>query len=180
MKLLIVDRDGVLNHDSPDYIKSPDEWCPIPGSLEAVARLNRAGWRVVVATNQSGLHRGLFDVEALSAIHSELQRRVAAAGGHLEAIFFCPCLPEEGCACYKPAPGMLREIAARLHVSLETVPFVGDSLRDLEAAAAAGALPVLVRTGNGMRTLQQDASALPAGTRVYDDLAGAADALIAR
>ncbi|HEU4645946.1 MAG TPA: D-glycero-beta-D-manno-heptose 1,7-bisphosphate 7-phosphatase [Burkholderiales bacterium] len=172
MKLVVLDRDGTINHDSDQYIKSPAEWKPIKGSLEAIARLTQAGFRVVVATNQSGLARGLFDMAALNAIHDALQRAVHQAGGRIDAIFFCPHADESGCECRKPRPGMLLEIGKRLNVPMEGVPMVGDSLRDLQAAAAAGARPVLVLTGKGKKT--RAAGGLPAGTEVYADLAAVA------
>ena len=168
MKLVILDRDGTINHDSPQYIKSPAEWKPIPGSLEAIARLTQGGWRVVVATNQSGIARGLFDMAALNAIHAEMHRAVGLAGGRIDAIFFCPHAADSGCECRKPKPGLLREIASRMDVELAEVPMVGDSLRDLEAAAAAGAKPYLVLTGKGKKT--RDAGGLPPGTQVFADL----------
>ena len=179
MRLVVLDRDGVINRDSADYIKSPEEWEPLEGSLDAIARLNRAGWQVVVASNQSGLRRGLFDVETLNGIHDRMQRLLAEVGGRVEAVFFCACLPDEGCACYKPEPGMLLDIAGRLRVSLDGVPVIGDSLRDVQAAHSAGARPILVRTGNGERTLAEDLHDLPEGTEVHTDLAGAVDALLA-
>jgi D-glycero-D-manno-heptose 1,7-bisphosphate phosphatase len=169
MKLVILDRDGTINEDSDDYIKSPAEWRPIPGSLEAIARLTQAGYRVVVATNQSGIGRGLFDAATLNAIHETLQRAVQQAGGRIDAIFFCPHADAAGCECRKPKPGMLLEIARRLNVPLAGVPMVGDALRDLQAAAAAGARPVLVLTGKGRKT--QAAGGLPPGTETYPDLA---------
>jgi len=176
MKLIILDRDGVINEDSDDYIKSPDEWVPIPGSLEAISRLNQAGARVVVASNQSGLARGLYDIETLDRIHAKMHRHLAAVGGVVEAVFFCPHGPDDGCQCRKPRPGLLREIEARLKVTLRTAVCVGDSLRDLEAARAVGATPVLVRTGKGERTLR-DGRGLE-GVAVYDDLAGFAEAFL--
>ena len=176
MKLIILDRDGVINHDSDLYIKSPDEWKPIPGSLDAIARLNQWGYRVVVATNQSGIGRGLFEMDTLNAIHDAMHRAVHQAGGRIDAIFFCPHADEANCGCRKPKPGMLLEIARRLNVDLEGVPVVGDSLRDLQAAAAAGARPVLVLTGKGRKT--RDAGGLPPGTAVYPDLAAFAAQLV--
>ena len=169
MKLVILDRDGTINHDSAQHIKSPAEWKPIKGSLEAIARLTQAGWRVVVATNQSGIGRGLFDMATLNAIHDTMHRAVHQAGGRIDAIFFCPHAGDSNCACRKPKPGMLLEIARRMNVELDGVPMVGDSLRDLQAAAAAGARPVLVLTGKGKQT--RDAGGLPAGTVVVPDLA---------
>jgi len=169
MKLVILDRDGTINHDSDQYIKSPAEWKPIKGSLEAIARLSQNGWRVVVATNQSGIGRGLFEMATLNAIHDTMHRAVHHAGGRIDAIFFCPHAGDANCECRKPKPGMLLEIARRMNVELEGVPMVGDSLRDLQAATAAGARPVLVLTGKGRKT--RDAGGLPAGTAVYPDLA---------
>ena len=169
MKLVILDRDGTINHDSNDYIKSPAERAPIPGSLEAIARLIQADYRVVVATNQSGIGRGLFDTRALFAIHDKLQRALGQVGGRIDAFFFCPHKADDNCRCRKPQPGMLLEVARRFNVSLEDVFMVGDSRKDLEAAAAAGARPVLVLTGNGAKTEKE--GKLPRGTAVYPDLA---------
>jgi len=176
MKLIILDRDGVINQDSDQFIKSPDEWKPIPGSLEAVARLNQAGYRVVVATNQSGIGRNLFDMATLNAIHDRMHRAVGQTGGRIDAVFYCPHAADSTCTCRKPKPGMLEDIAQRFNVSLEGVPAVGDSPRDLAAAAAVRAIPILVRTGKGEKTVA--AGDLPAGTRIYADLAAVADALI--
>lgn len=180
MKLIILDRDGVINQDSDAFIKSPDEWIPIPGSLEAIGRLSHAGWRVVVASNQSGIARGLFSMETLGAIHARMREAVADAGGHIDAIFFCPHGPDDACACRKPMTGMLHDIAQRLDVHLEGVPLVGDSLRDLQAAAASGCSPWLVLTGKGRKTWETSGTSgeLPAGTEVRDDLAAVADALL--
>jgi D-glycero-D-manno-heptose 1,7-bisphosphate phosphatase len=175
MKLVILDRDGVINYDSASFIRRPEEWKPLPGSLEAIARLAQAGFHVVVATNQSGIGRGLFEMATLNAIHARMHREVSLAGGRIDAIFFCPHAAEAGCECRKPKPGLLLEIARRFNTSLRDVPCVGDSLRDLQAAAAAGAQPVLVRTGKGERTLAE--GGLPAGTRVYADLLEAASAI---
>ena len=169
MKLVVLDRDGTINHDSDQYIKSPAEWRPIKGSLEAIARLTQAGYRVVVATNQSGIARGLFDTATLNAIHDTMQRAVHRAGGRIDAIFFCPHADESGCECRKPRPGMLLEIGRRMNAPLAGVPMVGDALRDLQAAAAVGARPVLVLTGKGRKT--RDAGGLPPGTEIYPDLA---------
>lgn len=177
MKLLILDRDGVINHDSDRFIKSPEEWRPIPGSLEAIARLTQWGYRVVVATNQSGIGRGLFDMDTLNAIHDKMIKAVALSGGRIEAIFFCPHAAESACECRKPKPGMLREIAQRYSADLRGVPAIGDSLRDLQAAAAVGAQPILVLTGKGARTRQHPD--LPRDTLVFPDLAAAAAHLAA-
>jgi D-glycero-D-manno-heptose 1,7-bisphosphate phosphatase len=177
MPLVILDRDGVINFDSDDYVKSPAEWRPIPGSLEAIARLNRAGYRVVVATNQSGLGRGLFDIETLNAIHDRMRTALAEVGGSIEAIFFCPHRPQDQCACRKPKPGLLNDIAGRLRVSISGVPAIGDARRDIEAAVAAGARPILVLTGKGQKTLDEHGN--PEDVPVYDDLAAAVQALLA-
>jgi D-glycero-D-manno-heptose 1,7-bisphosphate phosphatase len=172
MKLVILDRDGTINQDSDQYIKSPAEWKPIPGSLEAIARLTQDGWRVAVATNQSGIARGLFDMSTLNAIHAEMHRAVGQAGGRIDAIFFCPHAADSNCECRKPKPGLPREIAARFGVELDEVPMIGDSLRDVSAAAAAGAQPWLVLTGNGRKT--RDAGGLPPRTEIAADLAAIA------
>jgi D-glycero-D-manno-heptose 1,7-bisphosphate phosphatase len=172
MKLVILDRDGTINEDSDQYIKSPLEWKPIPGSLEAIARLTQGGWRCVVATNQSGIARGLFDMATLNAIHAEMHRAVNQAGGRIEAIFFCPHAADSNCQCRKPKPGLLLEIAERLDTEILGVPMIGDSLRDLEAAVAAGAKPWLVLTGKGKKT--RDAGGLPQGTEIAPDLAAIA------
>jgi D-glycero-D-manno-heptose 1,7-bisphosphate phosphatase len=177
MKLVILDRDGVINYDSDEFIKNPEEWKPIPGSLEAIARLNQAGYRVVVATNQSGIGRGLLDMGTLNAIHDKLNRALAPFGGRIDAFFFCPHAADAGCGCRKPAIGMFEEISRRLGAELANVPAIGDSLRDLQAAEAAGAQPILVLTGKGRRTL--DAGNLPSSTRVFENLARAVDALLA-
>jgi D-glycero-D-manno-heptose 1,7-bisphosphate phosphatase len=175
MKLIILDRDGVINVDSAQFIKVPDEWKPIPGSLEAIAALNQAGYRVVVATNQSGIGRGLFDMSTLNAINAKMHKAVNQAGGRIEAIFFCPDTAESESSFRKPAPGMFLEIGERFAVPLEGVPAVGDSLRDLQAAAAVKARPILVLTGKGKATLE--AGGLPEGTEVFPDLAAVAEAL---
>jgi len=176
MKLVILDRDGVINFDSPNYIKSPAEWKAIPGSPEAIARLNQAGYRVVVATNQSGVGRALFDMDTLNAIHEKMHKTVAAAGGRIDAVFFCPHPADSSCDCRKPKPGMFERIAACYNIDLTSVPAVGDSLRDLQAAATAGALPMLVLTGKGEKTLAD--GDLPEDTLVFKDLAAAVDDLI--
>lgn len=176
MRLVILDRDGVINEDSDDYIKSPEEYIPIPGSLEAIARLKKAGFTVVVATNQSGIGRGLFDLDTLNAMHDKLRALLAEVEGSVDGIFICPHRPEDHCGCRKPAPGLYHQISQQFHVQLTNVPVIGDSLRDLEAARAVGATPVLVRTGKGQRTL--DAGKALEGVTVYDDLAGAVNALL--
>jgi D-glycero-D-manno-heptose 1,7-bisphosphate phosphatase len=177
MKLVVLDRDGVINLDSEHYIKSPEEWKPIAGSLEAIARFTQAGFRVVVATNQSGVGRGLFDTATLNAVHDKMHKAVNQLGGRIDAVFFCPHAQDAGCACRKPQPGMLLEIAERFDVALAGVPAIGDSLRDLQAASAAGARPILVLTGKGEQT--QKSGGLPEGTEIHRDLAAAALALAA-
>ncbi len=176
MKLVILDRDGVINFDSDRFIKCPDEWKPIPGSLEAIARLNQAGYRVVVATNQSGIGRGLFDMAMLNAIHDKLYRALAQVGGRIDALFYCPHAADLNCQCRKPRPGMLEEISRRFNISLQGVPSIGDALRDLQAAQAVGAQPILVLTGKGQGTLEK--GGLPEGTLVFPDLAAAVKQLI--
>ncbi len=175
MKLVILDRDGTINHDSDKHIKSPEEWKPIKGSLEAIGRLVQAGYRIVVATNQSGIARGLFDTQTLFSIHDTLQRAAAQVGGRIDAFFFCPHAADTGCMCRKPQPGMLLEAARRFNAAPKDVVMVGDAQRDLEAAAAAGAHPVLVLTGKGKQT--RDMGRLPPGTQTFADLAAFADHL---
>ena len=172
-KLVILDRDGVINFDSDQYVKSADEWIPLPGSLEAIAELNQAGYQVTVATNQSGLARGLFTINDLHAMHQKMMDLLAPMGGRVDSIFFCPHVDADRCNCRKPLPGLMRDIASRYRkadstLPLTGVPIVGDSLRDLEAAAVLGASPHLVRTGKGQKTL--DKGILPAGTVVHADL----------
>ena len=176
MKLVILDRDGVVNYDSDSFIKSPGEWRPIPGSLEAIAQLNHAGFHVVLATNQSGVGRGLFEVSTLNAIHDKMHRSLAPMGGRIDAIFFCPHAQEANCDCRKPRSGLLDEIARRFNLDLKGVPAVGDSLRDLQAAAVVGATPMLVLTGKGRHT--QEAGGLPPGTQVFADLADAVRTIV--
>lgn len=177
MKLVVLDRDGVINYDSEDYIKSEAEWEAIPGSLEAIARLNNAGVMVAVATNQSGIARGLLDLDSLNAIHQRLRLRLNAVGGRIEVIAFCPHGPTDDCDCRKPLPGLLREIRRRTGISLREAPVIGDARRDLEAARQVGARPILVRTGKGQRTereLPQDFGEV----LTFDDLAAAVDHLL--
>jgi D-glycero-D-manno-heptose 1,7-bisphosphate phosphatase len=176
MNLIILDRDGVINEDSDAYIKSPDEWAPIPGSLEAIARLHQAGYRVVIATNQSGIGRGLFDLEILNLIHRKMHRMVQESGGSIDAVFFCPDVDEAN-LYRKPNPGMLLEIGRRLKRDLKGVPVVGDSVRDIRAARAASAWPLLVRTGKGAATLARESESC-ANVLVFDDLAAVADYLL--
>lgn len=175
-RLLILDRDGVINRDSREFVKNSDEWVPLPGSIEAIADLSKQGFTVAIASNQSGLARGLFDRNALRSMHRKLRRLVAVEGGTVDRIVVCPHAPDAGCICRKPRPGLLHRLARHYGVSLAGVPVVGDSLRDLQAAAAAGATPILVRTGNGQKT----EASLPADLRsvqVFDDLAAVAAGL---
>lgn len=176
-RLIVLDRDGVINHDSDQFIKNPDEWRPIPGSLEAIARLHHAGYRVVVATNQSGVARGLLDMATLNGIHEKMHRALSVAGGRIDAIFYCPHSADAHCECRKPKCGMLKEIGVRFGVDMAAVPCVGDSLRDLQCAEAIGAQPMLVLTGKGERTLRD--GSFPKNTVIFPDLAFAASALLA-
>jgi len=168
MSLIILDRDGVINHDSDDFIKSPAEWEPIEGSLEAIARLNQAGYGVIVITNQSGVSRGLLNTETLIKIHNKMRRMLAQVGGKIEAILYCPHGPDDHCECRKPLDGLFTELSTRLRVDLRDIPAVGDSLRDLQAAQSVGAKAILVKTGKGEKTL---AAGIPDNVAVYDDLA---------
>lgn len=176
MKLVILDRDGVINYDSAQFIKSPEEWIPIPGSLEAIAMLNQSGFRVALATNQSGIERGLFDMATLNAIHDKMHRALAQFGGRIDALFYCPHTADSHCDCRKPKPGMLEEISRRFGTDLAGVPSVGDSLRDLQAGMSLGAQPILVRTGKGEKTLAE--GGLPEGTWICADLMEAAQRII--
>jgi D-glycero-D-manno-heptose 1,7-bisphosphate phosphatase len=181
VKLVILDRDGTINADSDEYVKSPEEFEPLPGALEAIARLNHAGWRTVIASNQSGLGRGLFDIASLNAVHAKMHKLLSAHGGRIDAVFYCPHAPDEGCQCRKPLSGLFEQIGERFGVELKDTPVVGDSLRDLQAGASVGCEPHLVLTGKGAslrgRPLPGD---WPAGTRVHEDLGAFADYLIAR
>lgn len=188
MKLIILDRDGVINHDRDDYVKSADECIPIPGSIEAIARLYKAGFTVIVATNQSGLAREKFDLDDLEAMHAKLTQLVEEQGGELGAIFYCPHAPEDKCKCRKPLPGLVDAIEAEFNISAEGCYFVGDSLRDLQAGVLKGCKPALVKTGNGLKTLAQLANVslqtdtpllTPEQIQVFDDLAAASDFIIA-
>lgn len=175
-RLVVLDRDGVINRDSRDFIRSPAEWLPLPGSLEAIAALTRAGFDVVVASNQSGVGRGLFTAATLAAIHDRMRQAVEAAGGRIAGLYWCPHRPDEDCACRKPRPGLLRQIEAEYGLSLAGVPAVGDSRRDLEAAWQVGARAILVRTGNGPDTERGLAPGEP--VEVFPDLAAVAAALV--
>ena len=171
MKLIILDRDGVINEDSDDYIKSPDEWIPIPGSLDAISRLNHAGYSVAIASNQSGISRGYFSLETLAAMNVKMNDMLSPLGGRIDAMFFCPHGPKDGCDCRKPKPGMLTEIGNRFQTGLGDVMFVGDNINDVKAAQAAGAKPILVKTGKGEQTATILAENKVNGIPVYDDLA---------
>lgn len=180
MKLIVLDRDGVINHDSDAFIKSKEEWLPIEGSLEAIARLNHGGYTVVIASNQSGLARGHFDIEALSAMHRKMDELLAKIGGRIDAVFYCPHGPDDACDCRKPKPGMLLEIGQRYNVSLKDVIFVGDSVSDIKTASNANANPVLVRTGKGLKAeiILQSECKSSSGIPVFDDLASAVTAIL--
>jgi D-glycero-D-manno-heptose 1,7-bisphosphate phosphatase len=181
MKLVILDRDGTINADSDEFIKSPQEWQPLPGALEAIARLNHAGWHVAIASNQSGLGRGLFDVASLNAMHAKMHKLLAAHGGRIDAIFYCPHSADEGCNCRKPAPGLFEQIGERFGAELSGVPVVGDSLRDLQAGVAVGCEPHFVLTGKGAQFRDRPLpDTFPPGTRVHADLAAFADWLVQR
>ena len=176
MKLVVLDRDGVINYDSVHFIKSTNEWIPIPGSLEAIALLNQSGYRVALATNQSGISRGLFDMATLNAIHDKMHRAIAQLGGRIDALFYCPHSADDNCTCRKPKPGMMEEIGKRFGQDLKGVAIVGDALRDLQAGAVLGMQPILVRTGKGEETLA--AGGLPEGTLVFANLAEAVQHII--
>jgi D-glycero-D-manno-heptose 1,7-bisphosphate phosphatase len=182
MKLVILDRNGTINVHREDFVKSDIEWTPLPGALEAVARLNHAGWHVVIASNQSGLGRGLFDMASLNAMHAKMHKMLAAVGGKVDAVFYCPHSPDENCDCRKPKPGLFLQIGDRYGIDLKGVPTCGDSLRDLQAGAAAGCEPHLLLTGMGAacRGVDPLPSEYPANTLVHDDLAAFVDFLLAR
>lgn len=177
MKLIVLDRDGVINEDSDDFIKSADEWVPIPGSVEAIANLSQAGYTVIVVSNQSGLARGLFDITDLHEIHKKMHQHVNQAGGRIDAILFCPHGPADDCDCRKPKPGMLHRAMEHLNTDMTGVPVVGDSLRDLQAGMAVGAMPILVMTGKGAKTLEANAG-LEGHVAIYENLASFATQLL--
>lgn len=177
MKLVILDRDGTINEDRDDFIKSADEWLPLPGALEAIARLNHAGWQVVVASNQSGLGRGLFDVSALNAMHAKMHRLLGEQGGRIEAVFYCPHTPEDACNCRKPLSGLFQQIIERYNLDAAEVVAAGDSLRDILAASSAGCQAHFLRSGKGAAGVPPD---LPEGTPVHADLAAFAQHLLTR
>ncbi|MCG3190228.1 MAG: D-glycero-beta-D-manno-heptose-1,7-bisphosphate 7-phosphatase [Burkholderiaceae bacterium] len=182
-RLVILGRDGILNVYREDHVKAPEEWQPVPGALEAVARLNHAGWHVVVATNQAGIGRGMIDMASLNSVHQRMMQRLAAVGGRLDAVFFCPHTPEDNCECRKPRPGLMKQIGSRYGIELRTVPMVCDTLRDLLAAQAAGCEPHLVRSG---RAAGLDAARIEAmvaqvpGTEVHADLGAFVDFVLQR
>ena len=176
MKLVILDRDGVINFDSAKFIKCPAEWKPIPGSLEAIAKLNQSGYKVVIATNQSGVGRSLFDMDTLNSIHEKMHKALFTVGGRVDAVFYCPHTADSECDCRKPKPGMFKRISEVLNTDLKGVPTIGDSLRDLQAAATSGAKPVLVLSGKGKGT--QADGGLPEGTLVFDDLAAVVEHIL--
>ncbi|HEY0962406.1 MAG TPA: D-glycero-beta-D-manno-heptose 1,7-bisphosphate 7-phosphatase [Pseudomonadales bacterium] len=176
--LVILDRDGVINEDSDDYIRTLDEWIPVHGSIEAIARLSRAGYRIGVATNQSGLARGYFDDVTLANMHALLCELVEEAGGQVDAICYCPHGPDDGCRCRKPAPGLLEQISAELQLPIRGSWYVGDTAKDMELALAAGCRPLLVRTGKGRQTETSLEPAALAAVTIVDDLAAAADHIL--
>jgi D-glycero-D-manno-heptose 1,7-bisphosphate phosphatase len=182
-KIVILGRDGILNVYREDHVKEPSEWVAIPGALEAVSRLNHGGWHTVVATNQAGIGRGVIDMASVNAIHAEMNRQLMAEGARLDAVFFCPHTPEEGCDCRKPLPGMMLDIARRYAVDLHEVHMVADTLRDLQAAQAAGCTPHLVLSGRAAALTPDEVATLVAqvpGTRVHASLGALADALLAQ
>lgn len=183
MKLVILDRDGTINHERDDYVKSPEEWVPLPGAIEAIARLNHAGWHVVVATNQSGIGRGLFDMAAVNAMHAKMHQMLARHGGRVDAVFFCPHTPEDQCACRKPLPGLFKMIGERFNVSLEGVPMAGDLPRDVLAAQSVGCEPHLVRTGHAASMTEAELVDLRRQVpdlTIHPDLSAFADFIILR
>jgi D-glycero-D-manno-heptose 1,7-bisphosphate phosphatase len=181
-RLVILGRDGILNVYREDHVKSPDEWEPIPGALEAVARLNHAGWHTVVATNQAGIGRGMIDMASINTVHQRMMQRLAEVGGRVDAVFFCPHAPDEGCSCRKPKPGLFEQISDRYGVEIKGMPTAGDSLRDLQAGYAAGCEPHLLLTGMGgaCRGIEPLPPEYPPGTQVHDDLPAFVEFLLAR
>lgn len=178
MRIIILDRDGVINQDSDDYIKSVDEWQPIEGSIEAISKLSQAGIKVVIATNQSGLARGLFDEIELAKMHQKMCELVELAGGTVDGVFYCPHLPADNCQCRKPKPGLIASIEKEFNCSAKNAYFIGDSLKDIQAARAAGCTPILVKTGKGLITLEKSPAEELANVQVFDNLLGAVNALI--
>lgn len=181
MKLVILDRDGTINEEGAEPVETSEAWRPLPGALEAIARLNHAGWHVVVAANQAGLGRGLLEVATLNAIQSKMHKMLAAVGARVDAVFFCPHAPDEGCHCRKPEPGLFEQIGERYGVDITGMPAVGDSVEDLVAGAAAGCEPHLVLTGLGaVYRGHALPKSFPPGTLVHEDLAAFAEFLTAR
>ena len=183
MKLVVLDRDGTINEDRDDFVKSEQEWVPLPGAIEAIARLNHAGYHAVLATNQSGLGRGLFEMSTLNAMHAKMNRLLAQEGGRIDAVFFCPHAADEGCDCRKPLPGLIRQIGERYGVDLADVPVVGDSLRDIQAGAAAGCPTHLVRTGKAAAASDEEVGRWLAdvpGTLLHADLGAFVSHLLAK
>jgi len=176
MKLIILDRDGVINEDSDEYIKSPDEWIPIPGSLEAIGKLSQNGFRIIIITNQSGIGRKIFSVDMLHAIHKKMITHLSEFGGVIDGILFCPCKPEDHCNCRKPKPGLYNDVSNRLQMSLKNVFCVGDKITDIEAAKNAGGSPILVRTGKSKDEVND--KLIPKHVPVYNDLASFVDKII--
>ena len=170
MKLIILDRDGVINHDSDQFIKSPEEWQPIDGSLDAIAFLTQAGYTIAVATNQSGIARGYFNVQTLNEMHSKMHKLVRQAGGEISGVWFCPHTADSHCDCRKPKSGMILDILDRFQAQAADTYLIGDSLRDLQAIANVGGKPILVHTGKGMKTLAKESEHLPQGTQIFDSL----------
>ena len=177
-RLVVLDRDGTLNLDDKAIIAGPDDWVPVAGALEAVARLNQAGCRVVIATNQSGLGRGLFDADTMNRVHAKMNKLLAAVGARVDAVFFCPHSRDDACDCRKPKPGMFKRIADTFNVDLKCVPAIGDSLRDLQACAALGCQPMLVLTGKGEKTKAE--GNLPENTLEFANLAAAIEHLLGK
>jgi D-glycero-D-manno-heptose 1,7-bisphosphate phosphatase len=177
--LVILDRDGVINEDSDDYIRSLDEWVPVPGSIDAIARLSRAGFSIAVATNQSGIARGYFDEITLANMHALLCELVEEAGGQVDAICYCPHGPDEGCRCRKPAPGLLEQISEELRLPLAGAWYVGDTRKDLELGLSMNCRPILVRSGKGRDTEQKLDASTRQAVAIVDDLAAAADLILA-
>jgi D-glycero-D-manno-heptose 1,7-bisphosphate phosphatase len=183
LRLVILGRDGILNVYREDHVKSPDEWQPVPGALEALARLNHAGWHAVVATNQSGIGRGMIDMASVNAVHQHMIKRLAEVGGRIDAVFFCPHTPEDHCECRKPKPGLMRQIAQRYGIDLRTVPMLCDTVRDLQAARAAGCEPHLVLSGRAAAFSESELMDIVAqnpGTEVHEDLSGFVDFMLER
>ena len=178
MKLIILDRDGVINHDSDQFIKSPEEWQPIEGSMDAIAFLTQAGYTIAVATNQSGIARGYFTEQTLNEMHAKMHKLVRQAGGEISGIWFCPHSADSQCDCRKPKPGMILDILDRFQADATKTYLVGDSLRDLQAIASAGGLPILVKTGKGMKTLNNHTEQLPQNTQIFDSLLAFATHLV--